>query len=225
LGGSIAQHFFSPSLEQQAALEEFVVTAFAENMATKSEELQDALRRYRLGSMQAYRTRYLLGRLAQYTDMAYVGVSEAGPLDAYAKFEIEHILPDTPQADLRLAWVKENPDSAYDDYKTKLGNLTLLEKPINIVASNGYFAEKKKEYKNSSTYLTRSLVALAEVGKNSSITRMNQKLSAFDEWNAINIDKRQALLIALALEVWKTSPMRDTAVANSRAKTGAANPA
>jgi hypothetical protein len=30
----------------------------------------------------------------------------------------------------------DNPEASYDDYKNRLGNLTLLEKPINIVAGN-----------------------------------------------------------------------------------------
>jgi hypothetical protein len=51
------------------------------------------------------------------------------------------------------------PGKTYDDYKTRLGNLTMLEKPINIVAGNGFFTDKKLEYVKSGNYLTRSIVA------------------------------------------------------------------
>jgi hypothetical protein len=88
-----------------------------------------------------------------------------------------------------------------------LGNLTLLEKPINIVASNNFFAEKKSEYVNCKNYLTTSIVKLAEVGQNSSITRINKKLQAFDEWTPVSIDARQRLLSDLSFEIWKTAPL------------------
>jgi len=55
--------------------------------------------------------------------------------------------------------------------------------------------------------LTRSLVALTEVGQNTSISRINAKLEAFPVWNAASIERRHVLLIALAQEVWKTTPI------------------
>jgi hypothetical protein len=100
-----------------------------------------------------------------------------------------------------------NPKANYDECKIKLGNLTLLEKPINIVAGNDFFAAKKKEYSKCKYYLTSSIAGLIEVGKNSSITRVNAKLKAFDDWNATDIEKRQLLLINLAKEIWKVSPI------------------
>ncbi len=68
---------------------------------------------------------------------------------------------------------------AYDDFKNRLGNLTLLEKPINIVAGNDFYTAKQVEYGKSGNYLTRSLVALTDVGQNTSISRINAKLEAF----------------------------------------------
>jgi hypothetical protein len=118
-----------------------------------------------------------------------------------------HILPDKPEADLRTSFGATNPGKDYDDYKVRLGNLTLLEKPINIVASNGFFDRKKPEYVKSGNYLTRSIVGLTEVGKNSSITRINGKLRAFDHWSAQEIERRQEMLITLARVVWRTTPI------------------
>ena len=46
---------------------------------------------------------------------------------------------------------------------------------------------------------------LIVVGKNSSINRINEKLKVFENWTAASIDQRQAMLIELAKEVWKTS--------------------
>ncbi|MDG2495742.1 MAG: DUF1524 domain-containing protein [Alphaproteobacteria bacterium] len=93
----------------------------------------------------------------------------------------------------------------YDDYKNFLGNLTLLEKPINIVAGNNFYKDKMPEYKKSGNYLTRSLSGLVDVGKNTTTSRINQKLSASDTWQAQDIKNRQQQLIDLAFEIWKTT--------------------
>lgn len=105
------------------------------DVPSKDAELTDALRRYTLQSMQQYRTRYLLAKLTQFVELSYKGMKTPGSLDDYTVLEIEHILPDNPESDLRTSFAAENPGKVYDDYKIKLGNLTLLEKPINIVAS------------------------------------------------------------------------------------------
>lgn len=194
-------------VKQKVQLNSFVADRFEKNMAGKSQELADALKRFTLYSMQQYRTRYLLARLTQHVEMAFSGLKVPGSLEPFTKLEIEHILPDNPKAELRATWAAENPNAVYDDYKNRLGNLTLLEKPINIVAGNDFYKAKQAEYGKSGNYLTRSLVALTEVGQNTSISRINAKLEAFPAWNAASIEKRHALLIALAQEVWKTTPI------------------
>jgi hypothetical protein len=192
---------------QREKLNSFVADHFQKNMASKEQELTDAFRRYSLHSMQQYRTRYLLAKLAQFVDMAYKGLKTPGSLREYTVLEIEHILPTTPETALRSSFATANPNTNYDEYKNRLGNLTLLEKPINIVASNGFFLAKKNEYRKCKYYLTSSIVELTAVGQNSSITRINQKLQAFDVWSAVSIDRRQEMLMALAREVWKTVPL------------------
>lgn len=194
-------------VQQRVALNAFIAGRFDSNMAAKSPELSDALKRFSLYTMQQYRTRYLLARLTQYVDMAFSGVKSPGSLEPYTNLEIEHILPDTPTEGLRGKWATENPGAAYDDYKNRLGNLTLLEKPINVVAGNDFYATKQAEYRKSNNYLTRSLVELTSVGQNTSITRINERLEAFPCWDAASIDKRHGMLMALARDVWKTMPI------------------
>ena len=195
----------SDPVKQKVQLNAFIAERFEKNMAGKSQELADALKRFTLYSMQQYRTRYLLARLTQHVEMAFSGVEVPGSLEPFTKLEIEHILPDSPKAELRATWAAENPNAVYDDYKNRLGNLTLLEKPINIVAGNDFYTAKQVEYSKSGNYLTRSLVALTPVGQNTSISRINAKLEAFPAWNAASIEKRHAMLIALAQDVWKTT--------------------
>ena len=192
-------------VKQKVQLNVFVADRFEKNMGGKSQELADALKRFTLYSMQQYRTRYLLARLTQHVEMAFSGLKVSGSLEPFTKLEIEHILPDNPKAELRGTWTAENPNAIYDDYKNRLGNLTLLEKPINIVAGNDFYTAKQDEYRKSGNYLTRSLVELTDVGQNTSISRINAKLEAFPAWSAAAIERRHALLIALAQEVWKTT--------------------
>lgn len=192
---------------QKEKINAFVAEHFQRNMDGKAQELSDALKRLTLHSMQQYRTRYLLARLAQHVDLAFSGVKTPGSLEPYTTLEIEHILPDTPTAELQAAWTAENPVAIYDDYKNRLGNLTLLEKPHNIIAGNNFYAEKLKIYRDCNNYLTRSMAELAAVGQNSSVSRINEKLEAFPTWNAANIDKRHALLMTLAQDIWKTTPI------------------
>ncbi len=189
--------------KQIEAYNRFLSEKFARNILSKEAELSDSLRRYSLNSMQRYRTRYLLAKITQYVDMAYRGVKTYGVLSEYTSLEIEHILPDTPSAELLDYFSRYNPDSDYEEYKCKLGNLTLLEKPINIVASNDYFKVKCKEYRKSKYYLTSSIAELTVVGNNTSINRVNKLLMSFDDWNAAAIDERQSMLMRLAKEIWK----------------------
>jgi len=188
--------------EQKIKLNEFLKNRFASSMDAKHVELLDALKRYTLNSMQLYRTQYLLGKLTQYVDMKFNG--SITPLQFYKSSEIEHILPNTPTDELLNDFKQKNPDVDYDVYKNKLGNLTLLQKTINIVASNKFFIEKCYEYKKCPYYLTRSIAEIVTVGNNTSINEINSKLgSSYTDWTAATIEKRQEILINLALEVWK----------------------
>ncbi len=192
---------------QKSRLNDFVAERLQKSIDGKDAELGDTLKRYVLGSMQQYRTRYLLAKLTQHVEMAFKGMSAPGNLSEFTSLEIEHILPNTPEPELRESFAAANPGRGYDEYKVRLGNLTLLEKPINIVAGNGFFDEKKAEYAKSGNYLTRSIAGLSAVGKNSSITRINEKLHAFQSWSAQDIEQRQDMLIALGKDVWRTVPM------------------
>ncbi len=189
--------------EQKKKLNEFIAQRFEKVIASKRSELLDTLKRYNLYSMQQYRTRYLLAKLTQYVDMEYLGTKTPGSLVDYVKLQIEHILPNTPNQELIEDFAYNSPEKLYEDYKVMLGNLTLLEKPINIVAGRKFFENKKEEYKKSKHYLTSSLAELTSVGNDSSINRVSRKLYNFDTWNHATIEKRQDMLIGLIDEVWQ----------------------
>lgn len=187
---------------QKEALNAFLARRFEASIAAKRAELSDAMKRYSLNSMQQYRTRYLLAKITQHVEMAFIGMKEPTSLDPFLKLEIEHILPDKPGKELRAQFEEQNPGLSYDEQKNRLGNLTLLEKPINIVAGNDYFDAKRPEYEKSGNYLTRSICGLTTVGANTSINRINEKLKSFPAWSAAAIEERRAVLQVLAGDVW-----------------------
>ena len=92
-----------------------------------------------------------------------------------------------------------------DDYnaaKQRLGNLTLLEKTINASIGDDAFASKSEAYRQSAYYLTRSIAQLDDVGQQTAINRMNQKLRSWSSWGPSMIEDRQAILYDLSEEIW-----------------------
>ncbi|MDO6802992.1 DUF262 domain-containing HNH endonuclease family protein [Wenyingzhuangia sp. 1_MG-2023] len=197
---------------QKEKLNIFITNRFQQSTQAKQPELTDALRRYHFYSLQQYRTRYILAKFTQHVNMAYKGLSSPDNLNDYTNAEIEHILPNNPNEELlnHFNTTPENENKEYHQYKTKLGNLTLLEKPINIVAGREFFKNKKEQYKMSKYYLSSSLDTLNHVGANTSITRINAKLLPFETtWTAEQIDDRQEMLLKLAADIWKIEPLED----------------
>lgn len=188
-------------IQQELQLYEFVNNHFKSGVEAKKEEFEDVFKRFASYSLQKYRIRYLLAKLTQYVDMQYQGQSKPDKLDYYIKQDIEHILPSSPQEELRL-YIEENYPEGYYSYNLKLGNLTYLEKPINIVAGRKFFEEKKPLYAQSKNYLTSSISIKNTVGNNSSINRVNEKLLSFGDWNPEAIEQRQNMLYELAKEIW-----------------------
>lgn len=152
---------------------------------------------FKQGDLQQYRLKYILAKLSQYVDMAHSGVKEVPLLDNYFKSgtEIEHILPQTPQEDLKELYPN------YEELLPMLGNLTLLEQPMNGAIQNSKYELKLPVYATSKIYLTSSLHHLDMVGINTAVTRINKQLISFDHWDAETIRMRQEMLYNLSLDI------------------------
>lgn len=158
-----------------------------------------------LGPMQKYRIHYVLAKLTSFVDQQVLGNEDEQPLDAYYRrgIQIEHILPDTPKEERRVQFGAD----IYDDYKIKLGNLTLFERPMNIVASNGPFSAKREKYRQSVFHLTKSIAETMQVGTRTSADRIYSQLKSFEQWDRNSIEQRQTMLKMLGDQIWKVSAM------------------
>ncbi len=193
------------AIDTQEKLNVFIEQNLSSDVLAKNAEFKNAFLFFHERSLQGYRLRYILGKLAQFIDQQVLGVYEDRNLDSYLTkgIEIEHILPQTPEKELRDVFGAD-----YDEYKAKLGNLTLFEKPQNIVAGNNYFAEKKPLYKTSKFYLTKSIAVIETVGTDSAVNRTNRYLKSFDLWNRDTIKERQELLFGIAKDIWRIQTMK-----------------
>ncbi|SIT13693.1 Uncharacterized conserved protein, contains ParB-like and HNH nuclease domains [Chryseobacterium ureilyticum] len=187
-------------ITSQQELINFVRENIAPVIDAKENEYKVAFLETRQNNLQQYRIRYILAKIAQYLDQERLGTYIPQVLDNYITkgVEIEHILPFNPAQELRVEIGEE-----YDDLKIRLGNLTLLEKTMNIVVSNDFYSKKVNEYAKSPFYLSKSLSGLDNIGVNSSVTRLNQKLKSFETWNKESIIERQNMLLDLSKDIWK----------------------
>lgn len=190
----------------KTALNDIIISDFTPELNGMAADFDVQFLSLGLHSLQSYKIKYILAKLTAYVDAERIGRKEQLSLLPYLqkKIEIEHILPQRPEEDLLNTF----PDKdSYDRAKNRLGNLTLLEKPINVVAGRQFFKDKVKLYTNSNFYLTKSLAAKDEVGADTTISRLNKKLLSFTDWNSEAIDIRQKMLLNLAKEVWRIEPL------------------
>lgn len=137
--------------DQKNALNSFIDSTFVAEKKRLESTYGAMFANLTINSLQRYKIKYILAKIAQYIESKRIGGEGAGDLERYIdkKIEIEHILPNTPTQELITPF---NDLENYNNYKIKLGNLTLLEKPHNIVAGRNYFEDKKDIYKQSTFY-------------------------------------------------------------------------
>jgi len=156
-----------------------------------------------LHSMQQYRVKFIMAKIFAYIDALRLGEVEPGNLSSYmaSGIEIEHIMPvKCDDKDMYGLTTEE-----FEQYINRLGNLTLLENSINKSIHNSAYDAKRLAYQHSKFYLTQSIPMLSAVGTNTAMTRTNQKLQAWTEWNKTSIEDRQQMLYRISEEIWGIS--------------------
>ena len=114
------------------------------------------------------------------------------------KWEIEHIFPQKWQTN----YFPKESDSTIKEKIEHIGNKLPFEKKLNIVAGNGYFSEKKKEYTLSKIAITNTMGTSEVMDWNlDSIMKRDLRISdemakIFARWNSeylnFPIDKEKA---------------------------------
>ncbi len=191
------------AIKTEEDLDQFIKDKIEPEVDEKKNSYKSSFLDLNQNSVQQYRMRYILAKIAQYIDQQRLGSYIPQTLDSYITkgIEVEHILPFKPENELR-----EKIGEEYDEIKIKLGNLTLLEKSINAsIGNSDFYNHKIGEYSKSSIYLTKSISVLENVGTNTAITRINQRLKTFADWNSSTIAERQELLFDLSKSIWKVN--------------------
>lgn len=186
-------------------LDAFIGSSVLPEVSRWKEDNEANFMRLGLNSMQQYRVKFIMAKLAAYVNGLRTGngmtdeptSEELSRLIPWS-FEIEHIMPQTC-ADKAQYGVDEDEFSIIVN---RLGNLTLLESTINRSIHNSTYQDKCADYRQSTVYLTSSMPELVDVGKNNAITKANEKLKAWPEWNKTSIMERQAMLYKLSEEIW-----------------------
>lgn len=157
---------------------------FIDNMPS-DEEFDARLQKHVFKGQLEARAKYML----EYLSYGTLSPTEM-VIKSHRAVELEHIMPqtiDTTKAKQEFGdWVSYlGKDAAlHREYLTKLGNLTMLGKKLNIVASNNPFEAKKIEYEKSEIAMTR-------------------ELANNETWSLELIDARTKLLSQQATILWR----------------------
>jgi uncharacterized protein with ParB-like and HNH nuclease domain len=155
-----------------------------ENMPNDDEFLSRLQKHVFKGQLEG-RAKYML---------EYLGYGSLTPAEMVIKshraVELEHIMPQTISTKRAKEefgdWVAYLGEDAtlHGEYLTKLGNLTMLGKKLNIVASNNPFEAKKIEYSKSKIDMTKLL-------------------TKYETWGLTQIEDRTEILAKQATKLWK----------------------
>lgn len=186
-------------------LDDFIRDAVLPEVSKWKTDNEANFMRLGLNSMQQYRVKFIMAKISAYVNGLRTGngmTDEPTSVELSHfitwSFEIEHIMPKTC-VDKAQYGVDEDE---FQVIVNRLGNLTLLENTINRSIHNSTYKDKCVEYKQSGVYITSALPELVDVGKNNAITKANEKLKAWPEWNKNSITERQAMLYRLSEEIW-----------------------
>jgi uncharacterized protein with ParB-like and HNH nuclease domain len=181
---------------------DFIAGFVEAEKATHRARFVERLKGLRSNDVRQFRLKYLLAKITQYFDLqAYGDNAGKDKLSDYmvSKIEIEHILPENPTE----AALQEFGDFEVENDPTQmLGNLILLEKSPNVVASNDAYSTKSMIYSSSALLLTRCQAMKMRVGTGDKITMAIERLDVADTWNAEAIQRRQDWYADVALDVW-----------------------
>ncbi|MFZ2642095.1 MAG: DUF262 domain-containing protein [Verrucomicrobiia bacterium] len=182
-------------------LQQFLQQRIEPSKAALSGRFDDAFKRMTSDELQVYRLRYILAKLNQHVELSAYGETEGTRwLKNYVanEFQIEHIHPQNPCQEA-LDEFGQATDPAITN---RLGNLVLVEKPINASLGNKPYSKKRLVYPQSKLLLVHAISERPKIGANTSIDRAVRELEPFVAWNEMGVISRQAKLGSMAREIW-----------------------
>lgn len=129
------------------------------------------------------RTKYILSKIEE----EHFGHGGMEVVESRYQVHIEHILPQRYGKNLQRLWLDPFDISRrqHNEFKKKIGNLTLLEEDPNIRASNRTLEEKQRYYTEDQTDF-----------------KMTHQLVHYDEWGVEQIQDRSKRLAEIAVDIW-----------------------
>lgn len=200
-------------LKDESSVSNAIQSTIVRQLEGKIAEFKDRFLSVRHSAYDpGYRLRFVLGRMEN-TLLSRAGMPMVG-LKSIDAMQVEHILPQTPKNGVIPKTYAEGLGE-YQSQVYRLGNVILLESTINQAVNNfndlngEWFQQKQKEYANSSLLTTKLLNNNFAIGKSTEINRLKSEYDfEFDQWNKAAIEKRQGILLELALETWKINGKR-----------------
>lgn len=185
-------------------LERFITDTIEPTLRAATSRFALGMRELREGHLRKYQVRYVLAKLSQHIDEQAWGSDFVREVEDYVQRsnEVEHILPQGADEQIKEAY---GGKELFELSLRKLGNLTLLEKPLNRAAKNKPFSEKREFYAASGILLTQSIAVGKEsqgFGKRTTVTKALAQLRTWDHWSDETIRERQEVLLRLAWRVW-----------------------
>lgn len=182
-------------------LQQFLQQRIEPSKAALSGRFYDSFKRMNSDELQVYRLRYILAKLNQHVELSAYGETEGTRwLKNYVanEFQIEHIFPRNPCQEAKDEFGAVSEPAIIN----RLGNLVLVEKPINASLGNKPFSKKRLVYPQSKLLLVHAISERPKIGANTSIDRAVRDLEPFAEWNEVSVTTRQAKLGIMAGEIW-----------------------
>jgi hypothetical protein len=189
-------------VHSESEFEGFQNCFFVAEKRRRSAQFDSAMRSLEKGAIRAFRMRYVLSKLTQHLDVEAYGSSGGhGLLRHYieGRNDIEHILAEaaSPEA------LSEFGGEVNASLVQRLGNLMLLEKPINQLLGNKPYSQKREVYSQSQYLLAKCQGSRPTFGIADQITRVVSRIPSYPEWNQRSLENRQSYLAELSREVWQ----------------------
>ncbi|WP_428043232.1 DUF262 domain-containing protein [Candidatus Avelusimicrobium fimicolum] len=187
-------------IDSKEKYEKFLNEKFLPELYKNKKVFEERFNQLSQQGLVKYKQKYILGKLAQFLEQKRGEFKSLH--DVMKKYkEIEHIWPQEPNEAVKQACNLSPED--YAAYMQRLGNLTLLNKKLNIQASNAEFSVKVPYYENEDLLLTKCLVKNLDCyGKPFANCLQSYHISPFTSWNAHCIEARQRSLTSMALTIW-----------------------